>query len=194
MRSDAFTGDRSQPLWRKPHQTILVANWWSLLVRGILALLLGGIAIAWQRSDPNTFLTIFATYAFIDGLVVLAAALQSAEAGQRWWTLIAEGVTGVVTAILALTWSVISALHLVCAWAAVTGVLEILSALRLRRSVTGELLLVLSGVVSVVLAFLMAFLPLTDSVNIAFWTGLYALTFGVLLTVLGFRLRALVLS
>ena len=71
-----------------------------------------------------------------------------------------------------------------------TGVSEIAAALRLRRYIEGESLLALSGIASLLLGMLTVALPWIDFPVVTLWIGIYALVFGVLLIVLGFKLRA----
>jgi uncharacterized membrane protein HdeD (DUF308 family) len=80
--------------------------------------------------------------------------------------------------------------YLVAAWALITGAFEIVAGVRLRRYVTGELLLALSGVASLLLGALMAVLPFNDVSSMAPWLGMYGFVFGLLLLVLGLRLRS----
>jgi uncharacterized membrane protein HdeD (DUF308 family) len=122
----------------------------------------------------------------------MAGAVRAAEANQRWGPLIAEGVAGLATTIIALSWPTFNDLflvYLISGWALVTGILEIVAGLRLRRYVAGEWLLTVSGIASIILGFLMVIIPLTGAITIAYWVGLYAFLFGALLIALGFRLR-----
>ena len=81
-------------------------------------------------------------------------------------------------------------LYFVAAWAIVTGVLEIVGAIRLRREIEGEWALVLSGVLSVLFGILLAVLPAPAGLLSLLWlVGAYAVVFGVMLIVLAFRVR-----
>ncbi|MCU1334866.1 MAG: hypothetical protein JWO19_447 [Bryobacterales bacterium] len=171
---------------------ILAKNWWSLVVRGLAAIVLGSIALAWRGMMPGQLALFFAGYAAIDGLVGLAGAVRAAESHERWVALVLEGLTGIVAAFIAFAWPLtdLSFIYVVAAWAALTGTFEILSALRLRKQIAGEWMLALSGIASLTLGTLMAALPLAGSLPIALWLGGYALIFGALLLGLGLRLRA----
>jgi uncharacterized membrane protein HdeD (DUF308 family) len=79
---------------------------------------------------------------------------------------------------------------LIAAWALVTGILEIVAAVRLRKVIRGEWLLALTGVASILLGALLIAMPLTGALALALLMGAYALVFGVLLIALAFRLRA----
>ena len=107
--------------------------------------------------------------------------------------LIAEGLLGIATGVLALLWPWLMALaivYLIAAWALVTGVLEIAAAVRLRREVDGEWLMALCGVLSVIFGLALGLWPGAGAVALAWLIGAYALVFGALLLALAFRLRA----
>ena len=79
---------------------------------------------------------------------------------------------------------------MIAAWALVTGVFEIVAAARLRKYIEGEWLLALSGVLSIIFGVLAAVLPLIGILTIVLWIGAYACALGIVLIVLGFKLRS----
>jgi uncharacterized membrane protein HdeD (DUF308 family) len=170
---------------------VLRKNWWSLVIRGLAALSLGAITVARPEMAIGPLTQFFFAYALIDGLVGIAGAVRAAESDQRWASLLAEGATGVVAAVVsvALPLTFIELAYVIAAWSLVTGVLEIASARRLRRYVAGEWLLASSAAASLILGVLMIALPLAGPLPVAFWLGVYSLVFGTLLIALGFRLQ-----
>ena len=78
---------------------------------------------------------------------------------------------------------------LIAAWAIVTGVLEIVAAVRLHPEY-GRWWLILSGVASVIFGVLLVVAPLAGVIVVTWWIGAFALIFGIMLLVLAFRLRA----
>jgi uncharacterized membrane protein HdeD (DUF308 family) len=172
----------------------LIRNWWSLVLRGILGIVLGLITFAWPEITLAGIVMLFGAYALIDGIFNIAGAVRAVQAHERWGALVFEGIVGIGAAIVTIAWPAITALALVYvigAWALVTGVFEIAAAVRLRKYVTGEWLLVLSGIASMVFGFMMMLVPIAGALVIALWFGAYALVTGVILIALGIRLRGL---
>jgi uncharacterized membrane protein HdeD (DUF308 family) len=94
--------------------------------------------------------------------------------------------------VAALVWPGITALTLlfvIAAWSIVRGVFEIGAAIRLRRTIEREWLLVLSGIISVLFGALLMASPGIGLMVLVWLAGAYAFVFGLVLTVLSFKLR-----
>jgi uncharacterized membrane protein HdeD (DUF308 family) len=172
---------------------LLAANWWSLVIRGVVGILLGIFTFVWPGITLTSLVLLFGAYALIDGAISLAGAMRAAEHHERWGALLLEGIAGIVVAAITIAWPGITALvlvYLIAGWAVITGIAEIAAAVRLRRHITGEWLLGMSGVLSVIFGVLIAFAPIAGALVIAVWFGVYALIFGIVLVTLGVRLRS----
>jgi uncharacterized membrane protein HdeD (DUF308 family) len=135
---------------------------------------------------------VFGAYAFADGVLSIVSAVRRRGEG-RWWMLLLEGLVGIAAGIVTLFWPGITAialLYVIAAWAIVTGVLELIAAVRLRKEIRGEWLLALGGIASIAFGVLVALFPGPGALALVLWIGAYALVFGVLLVVLSFKLRA----
>jgi uncharacterized membrane protein HdeD (DUF308 family) len=171
----------------------LATNWWALVVRGLAAVLMGVLALVWPGITLLALVFLFAGYALVDGVTSLVGAVRAMEHHDRWGVLVLEGIVGIAAAVVTVAWPGITAIALVyviAAWAIITGVLEIAAAIRLRRVIAHEWLLILGGIASLVFGFLLMIAPLAGALVIAIWVGVYALFFGVMLMALGFRLRS----
>jgi uncharacterized membrane protein HdeD (DUF308 family) len=173
---------------------VLARNWWSLVIRGFLGILIGILAILWPGITLIALVLLFAGYALLDGIVSIVGAVHAVAAHERWGALLFEGIAGIAIAMITLFWPAITAfglIMLIAAWSIITGIAEIVIAVHLRKYVSGEWLLALGGIASVLFGILVAAVPLAGALVIALWFGAYAFVFGVLMVVLGFRLRNL---
>ena len=142
---------------------VLARNWWSLVLRGVIAILVGIVTFVWPGITVGALVLLFGAYALLDGVLSLVGAWRASRAHERWGALVLEGIAGIVAAAITILWPAITAIALVyviAAWALVTGVFEIAAAVRLRQVITGEWLLILSGIASIIFGFLAIVLPL----------------------------------
>jgi uncharacterized membrane protein HdeD (DUF308 family) len=137
---------------------------------------------------------VFGAYAFADGLLAIVTLLTRRASGRRPWpALLFEGIVGIAAGLVALLRPGITAfglLVIIAAWAFVTGILEVVAAVRLRKVIRGEWLLAITGILSIALGVVLVIFPAAGLLTIIWWTGAYAIVFGVTMFVLGLRLRA----
>jgi uncharacterized membrane protein HdeD (DUF308 family) len=167
-----------------------------LLIRGLVGVALGIVAIAWPGITITVLVTIFGLYAVIDGITTLMFGVSRSQPQGRSWAHVAQGVAGIVVGVLAFIWPGVTALMLVLfigAWAIVTGILEIVAAIRLRNVIEREWLLVLSGTLSMLFGLLIVAFPGAGAVGIAWLLGIYSAAAGTVLVALALRMRSLAL-
>jgi uncharacterized membrane protein HdeD (DUF308 family) len=170
----------------------VTGNWWAIGLRAAAALLLGIIAFTMPVATLAAVVTLFGVYAIIDGLFAIAAAVRGVRQHERWGWMLAEGIVGVVVGAIALFMPAIGALALtwlVAGWALATGLLAIAAAVRLRKIMTGEWLLALTGVLSVVLALFVAVFPGVGVILLVTWIGAYAFVYGIITLALAVRVK-----
>jgi uncharacterized membrane protein HdeD (DUF308 family) len=171
---------------------ILAQNWWAVAIRGVCGIIFGLVALFAPGATILTLVLFFSAYMLVDGIFGIVAAVRAASHHQRWGLLVLEGVLNIAVGVIAFIWPGLTALTfvlLIAAWAIVTGVLEIVAAVRLHPEY-GRWWLILSGVASVIFGVLLVIAPLAGVIVVTWWIGAYALIFGIMLLVLAFRLRA----
>lgn len=171
----------------------LAQNWWAVLLRGVAGIIFGIATFFAPVISLAALVLLFGAYALVDGVLALVSALRNRRTNEQWWVLLLEGIVGVIAGVVTFVWPGITALallYVIAAWALVTGALEIAAAIRLRKVIDREWLLVLSGVASIALGVLLALFPGPGALALVIWIGAYALVFGALLVALGFRLRS----
>ncbi len=176
----------------KPMTMFDAKHWWEILVRGIIALIFGILVLAWPGLALEIFVIFFGAFIFVDGIFTLVAAINyKAGAGSRTWLYI-RGIAGIIAGLFVFFLPVIAAVALViliAAWALVTGVMELVFAFTANRDTAIKWMFAISGILSLILGFLMLAKPLIGALVIAWVIGAYAVLAGILLIILAFRLR-----
>lgn len=182
--------------WNDPRLPVdvdmLARNWWAVVLRGVAAIIFGVLAFVMPGVTLAVLVLLFGAYALVDGVFNLIAAVTGHARKASWWALLLEGLVSVAAGLVTFFMPGLTALvlvYVISAWAVLTGVFEIVAAIRLRKVITNEVWLAIGGVVSIVFGALIAFAPGAGALAIVFWIGAYALVFGILLVGLGVRLR-----
>jgi len=166
-----------------------------LIIRGFVGVTLGFLAMLWPGITIAVLVVIFGMYAILDGITNVVIGFSRSHG--RSWAQVVQGLIGIAAGVLTFIWPGVTALALVLfigAWAIVTGIFELIAAVRLRKTIKGEWLLALSGIMSVIFGGLVLAFPGAGAVGIAWVLGIYAAAGGLVLVTLGLRLRTRVLA
>ena len=163
----------------------------SLIARGVLALIVGIIALAWPKVTILALVILFAIYAFIAAGLQAARAFSSRTAGPVIGHLLL-GLVDVAAGVIALVWPGPTALVLVLVigfWAVVAGIFEIFAGFAPGEAAGTRALFILAGLVTVAFGVVLFAHPNIGAFAIALLFGLYNLVAGVTLIVLGVEAR-----
>jgi len=188
-----MTSIHATPIGGMPLRRALAENWWLLLLRGIAAVAFGILALTWPGVTVVALAFLFAAYALADGVCALGAAIFGHAGGMapRWW-LATVGVIGILTGIVAFAAPGLTALFLllvIAAWAIVSGIMEIIGAIQLRKEIEGEWWLIARGVLSIVFGAILFASPASGALALIWIIGFYAILAGGTLIGLAFRLK-----
>ncbi len=167
--------------------------WWVFLLRGVLAVIFGIIALLFPGMALTSLVLVFGAYALIDGISAIVLSIGARRSDTQWWMHLLEGVVGVIAGVIALIYPSIAALtllYVIAAWAIVTGVIEIILAFRLRREITNEFWLGLGGLLSIAFGVYTLIFPGAGALALITLIAIYAIIFGVIFILLAFRLRS----
>ncbi|HOP88715.1 MAG TPA: HdeD family acid-resistance protein [Ottowia sp.] len=169
-------------------------NWWLLLVRGLVAIVFALLTWAQPGVSLAALVLVFGIYVLADGLLGVWSAIAKRRDNRHWWLLLLWGLVGIVVGVMTFIMPGITGLVLlmyIAAWAVITGVLQIVAAIRLRKEIKGEWLMILSGLVSVAFGVLLFLQPGAGALAVAWIIAAYAFIFGVLMVLLAFKVRKL---
>lgn len=171
----------------------LTRNWWLVALRGLLAIMFGAAAFIWPGLTWLVLILMFGVYAILDGIFAMVSGVSQSRYSPRWWVFLVEGFISLIAGVIVLLQPGLAGFALViviAVWAVLTGIMEIIAAIRLRREIRNEWMLGFGGFLSIMLGLLMLFQPAAGGLVITLMVGAYALIFGMLLLALSFRLRS----
>jgi uncharacterized membrane protein HdeD (DUF308 family) len=172
----------------------LFRHWWLFVVRGVLAIIFGVLALIWPGPTKYILVLLFGAFILVDGIFTVAAGITFHQYFERWWAVLLEGLVGILLGFLTYLWPGLTALVLVyfiAAWAVITGILEIVAAIQFQRVIAGEWAMILIGLLSIVFGILLAVFPAVGAVSLVWLIGIYAIADGIMQIVFAFRLRGI---
>jgi uncharacterized membrane protein HdeD (DUF308 family) len=164
----------------------------SIIVPGILAFIVGLIAIIWPGVTILALIILFAAYCFMDAIIEPTRAFSSDRAGHVIGHLLLALIS-VAAGIVVIVWPGSTALVLVAVvvavWAIAGGFVEFFAGFRSGQTAGTRALLILAGLVSVAFGIVIAAGPGIGAVTAALLFGLYSMIYGISLTVPGIQGR-----
>jgi uncharacterized membrane protein HdeD (DUF308 family) len=152
----------------------------SLILRGILAVIVGLIAIAWPGVTILALVILFASYAFFDAVLQFERAFGSRRAGPVLGHLLL-GLIDVAAGLFALVWPAPTAFVLVivvAVWAFVGGFAEIWAGFGSGEGVGTRAVFIIAGLVSVLFGVVLFARPGVGALTLALLFGLYSMIYG----------------
>ena len=172
----------------------LKRHWWVPVLRGIAAVLFGIMAFVYPGLTVAVLVLLFGAWILVDGVFRVIGAIGHRASDKEWGFDLIIGIMGIIIGFLTFHAPRITALALIiyiAAWALMIGATEIALAIKLRREIKGEWFLILMGLLSIAFAMMLLWNPLPGALALVWLIGSYAIAFGILAIILGFRLRSL---
>lgn len=176
----------------------LKQTWWTLLLRGIAAILFAllllfapGITLA---TGLFSFVILFGIYVLIEGIATIIGSIMTREG--QWFLLLLFGVISVIAGLAAIAnplWfgvmTYIVMIYIVAFRSIAGGIVEMFSAWRLRQEIDNEWLLALNGLFALLFGLILLRRPITGIEVLVLITTLYLLIAGTIQIILAFRIR-----
>jgi uncharacterized membrane protein HdeD (DUF308 family) len=162
--------------------------WWSLLVRGLLAVALGIAAIFWPTATLELLVRLVGLYLLFDGIVSLVGAFRARELSAY----LVPGLISVVIGVVLLFWPDVTGrllLIIVGIWALFQGVTLFWAGRQADANDPERSLAMTIGAVAAIAGVIFVFWPGAGSVAISWVIGITALLIGALLIFLASRVR-----
>lgn len=171
--------------------------WYWPVIRGVIAILFGIIALASPLSTAWSLALVIAIFAIVDGVVEIIEGIRHRGYGGVTARVLL-GVLSIIFGVVVLAWpgiTLVVLVYSVAVWSVLAGVFQLVAALTIPDVKGGARVLgVLAGLLYIVFGALLFSQPAAGLVTIVWIVGIYALVFGIVLVALGFRLRSLATS
>jgi len=164
----------------------LAGEWWVLLIRGILTVILGIIALMNTSAAVMVLVIWLGLYAIVDGGLKVYAAIFKRRENTSPWPGSLSGLGGVLVGMIIFLWpelTLIVLLALIAMRAIIQGTSDILSAMRSRKDLKGIwfVLFLLGGMAELIFGIWMIFQPQIAGLTLVAVIGIYAIVVGSIL-------------
>lgn len=170
--------------------------WWLVLLRGVLAILFGLVALFTPGTALLAIVFVFGAYAILDGITAIVAGIRHRGAESHWVWHLVQGVVSVIAGVVAFAWpgvTVLALLFVIAFWSIVNGIAEIMESFAMRKRGSGTWgWMLAAGIVSVLFGIVLVIQPGAALITLLWFVGAYAVIFGVIIVVWAFRLRGAV--
>jgi uncharacterized membrane protein HdeD (DUF308 family) len=167
--------------------------WWTFLIGGIASVVFGILAFF----NPGVALFVLglylAAYLIVDGAVNVWGAVTNREK-DGWWTILLLGLLSVAVGIYALlvpAASMLAIVYMAAFIAMLIGVSSLMLGWRIRKEVSSEWVLYITGVLSVLFSLLILFRPGVGGATVVYLIATWAVVIGALRIFFAFHVRKL---
>jgi uncharacterized membrane protein HdeD (DUF308 family) len=174
---------------------VVVGDWRSHALRGVIAAFFGVAALVWPGLTLTALVVLFGAFALVEGLFTLSGVVSGElRSGGRKWPLVMHGVAGVLTGLIAFFWpsiTTLALLYIIAFWALLTGLLELGDAYRLRKVLRNDWMLAVGGVLRVAFGLTLVAAPGEGALAITWLIGWFAIVWAAMHLAFAWRLRQL---
>jgi len=175
------------------------AIWWTILLRGVLAIVFGLVALIAPSVALIGIAVVFGAYLLVDGISSAVLALRLRRIDKRWPWLLVQGIVSVLAGIAIFVFPATAGVlgGLVVLWTIIVysimhGAAGLVSAAGAGDG-QGKTLGIVSGIATLVFGIVFAIVvllaPDATLLGLAWTIGIYAIVFGVMLIITAVQLR-----
>ena len=178
-------------------KTVVRKTWWIMLIQGIAALILGVLLLNNPLSTLFTIVIFLGVFWVVGGVFDIIGAFMRRKSDKGWFWELIGGVISIVAGLFLLGNPVASVALLpvtvaiiIGAMAIVSGIFNIIWAIRVRNEIQGEAWIILWGVISIILGIWILSAPLGSAISLVFVAAILAIIAGIAMIIMSFRLRS----
>lgn len=168
--------------------------WWIMLIRGVLAISLGVMMLAWPKATVHVAIFVFGLYFLLDGIASLVMGFMSGRAGEKWGWLVFVGLLDIAAGIVAFVWPHATALvllYVIAFWSILVGAMAVFGSFSLKSAgARGWGWVLFGGIVSLIFGIILLVAPGNGILGLIWLVALWAILFGILLILNSFIVRS----
>lgn len=167
-------------------------NWWVVLIHGIVGILFGLMIFTMPLISILVLVYMFAFMLIFDGAINTYIGAKLKNQTDEWWVVLFGGILAILLGVISMLYpniTIVVLLIMVAIWTIIAGITKILIAIKLRKEINGEIFIILSGVLSVLVGIFLIARPLSGMVALAWVAGFFATFYGVLLAIASLKLK-----
>ena len=176
---------------------MLKGAWWVMLLRGILAIILGLFAFFKPACMLIGIVQVLGLFFLLDGVLLILGAITGFTGGSRWLALLGgifymlAGVAIFSSPLLITFVTELFVIYLMAFFVLITGIMRIITAIRLWKTNNHKWLLLVEGIIGIVFAVILIESPSVSAVVLMQIVGVIAVMLAISMIVLAFGLRKL---
>ena len=168
-----------------------VKNWWSYLIRGLVAIAIAVVLLAWPASTIKVLAYLVGLLLIIDGVVETIWALVLLFQREKMGIMLARGLISLFLGIVLLTktgFALTVVVVIIAIWAIISGVVEFVASIEMQP-MPGRALVGIAGVISIILGILLLALPAETVYTIIVIFSIFLIISGIMHIILSFYAR-----
>ena len=176
---------------------MLPRAWWVMLLRGILAIILGLFAFLQPACMLIGLVQVMGLFFLLDGMLLIIGAITGFTGGSRWLALLGgifymlAGVAIFSSPLLVTLVTEVFVIYLMAFFVLITGIMRIATAVRLWKTSNHKWLLLVEGIIGIIFAIILIESPIVSAVVLMQIVGVIAVVLAINMIILAFGLRKL---
>jgi uncharacterized membrane protein HdeD (DUF308 family) len=186
-----FSKDKESIHWVEPKYVGEVSfTEWAALVQGVL----GVLALIFPAPTVFIAAAFLGVLILVDGVISTISGLTNIGSSRFWWLVVIYGILATIFGITLFVipeLTIITLISIFAIWMFFSGLNQIVKGIILQKEIGKELLLLVTGALSIVFSIVLVFVPFEGLVAFAWMLGIYFVLKGIVNIAQALRLRDL---
>ncbi len=170
----------------------LYRNWWLLTLKGALAILFGILLVSMPIGSLKLIVRWFGIIIALGGIFLIFGAFSHKEHNKKWSNWLFEGILDIIIGILILIFPELSIevfVIIIAIWAIVVGFTQLFSAMSTQNASRTRWLMLLNALIVIVFSIVLFINPFETAVALTYLAGIFAMIFGIFITLFSIQLK-----